>query len=505
MSAFLSIRGLRHSYDGRQVLDVGELDLFEGEILAVIGPNGSGKSTLLRVINLLEKPVSGELIFWNGARLSRLSRRERRELAREIAMIFQEPLLFKRSVRANVAYGLNLRRLPREEKEKRIREILERLDLTGLADREATTLSGGEAQKATLGRAMVLRPRLLLLDEPLASLDMPTRKMLLRDISRLVREMGVTAVFVTHDHHEVLEIADRLAVLIGGRLLQVGEPGRVFSRPASDVVAEFLGAENLLEGKVAVLVDGSPVALTMPRLFYETVQTPEDYYSRPYNSSLIRLLRLSFLAVSVLLPAFYVAAVNFDPEMIPFKLIVTIASAREGVPFPLVLEVVFFGLLFEGLREAGVRLPRPVGQAVTIVGALIIGTAAVDAGLVSSVTVIVTALVGIAGFITPGFTDVYIFSRIVLVLLSGLLGFFGLVLGLMFFYTHLCSLRSFGVPYMTPIAPAEYRGWKDVFVRAPLWLLSTRPPFLAKGNVRRMGPGAKPRPPRDGDREEGTF
>ncbi|MGQ9823973.1 MAG: spore germination protein [Desulfotomaculales bacterium] len=267
-------------------------------------------------------------------------------------------------------------------------------------------------------------------------------------------------------------------------------------------------AARLLEGKVAVLVDGSPVALTMPRLFYETVQTPEDYYSRPYNSSLIRLIRLFFLAVSVLLPAFYVAAVNFDPEMIPFKLVVTIAAAREGVPFPLVLEVVFFGVLFEGLREAGVRLPRPVGQAVTIVGALIIGTAAVDAGLVSSVTVIVTALVGIAGFITPGFTDVYIFSRVVLVLLSGLLGFFGLVLGLMFFYTHLCSLRSFGVPYMTPIAPAEYRGWKDVFVRAPLWLLSTRPPFLAKGNVRRMGPGAKPRPPRPprgGDREEGTF
>jgi tungstate transport system ATP-binding protein len=237
-------------------LDVGELDLFEGEILAVIGPNGSGKSTLLRVINLLEKPVSGELIFWNGARLSRLSRRERRELARQIAMIFQEPLLFRRSVRANVAYGLNLRRLPREEKEKRIQEILERLDLTGLADREATTLSGGEAQKVTLGRAMVLRPRLLLLDEPLASLDVPTRKMLLRDISRLVREMGVTAVFVTHDHHEVLEIADRLAVLIGGRLLQVGEPGQVFNRPASDVVAEFLGAENLLEGKVAACRNG---------------------------------------------------------------------------------------------------------------------------------------------------------------------------------------------------------------------------------------------------------
>jgi molybdopterin-binding protein len=256
LSAFLTIEGLKHSYEGRRVLDVDFLEIFEGELLAVIGPNGSGKSTLLRIINLLEKPDTGELTFWNGDHLSSMSRLEKKELSHQMAMIFQEPLLFKRSVKANIAYGLRVRRLPREEKDKRVREMLERLDLGGFSERDAMTLSGGEAQKVTLARAMVLRPRLLLMDEPLASLDVPTRKMLRHDISYLVREMGVSAVYVTHDYHEVLEIADRLAVLIDGSLLQVGNPGQVFGHPATDVVADFLGAENLLEGTVLACKEG---------------------------------------------------------------------------------------------------------------------------------------------------------------------------------------------------------------------------------------------------------
>ncbi len=256
MSALLSIEGLKHAYGGRQVLDVDRLEIGEGEILAVVGPNGSGKSTLLRLIDLLEKPLAGELTFWNGARLSRMTRRDKKELSRQMAMIFQEPLLFKRSVRANVAYGLKVRRVPKEERDRRVGEMLQRLDLQELAERDAMTLSGGEAQKVTLGRAMVLRPRLLLMDEPLASLDVPASKALREDISRLVREMGVTAVYVTHDHHEVLEIADSLAVMLDGKLQQVGGPAEVFGRPVNEEVAEFLGAENLLEGVVAASREG---------------------------------------------------------------------------------------------------------------------------------------------------------------------------------------------------------------------------------------------------------
>lgn len=256
MSAFLTIEGIRHSYEGRQVLAVDGLELGEREILAVVGPNGSGKSTMLRIINMLEKPDAGEITFWNGVRLSAMSRQEKKGLSRQMAMIFQEPLLFKRSVRANIAYGLRMRGIPREEREGMVGEMLERLNISELSQRDAMTLSGGEAQKVTLGRAMVLQPRLLLMDEPLASLDVPARKSLRADISRLVREMGVTAVYVTHDYHEVLEIADRLAVLLDGRLQQVGKPTEVFGRPVSEAVAEFLGAENLLEGVVAACREG---------------------------------------------------------------------------------------------------------------------------------------------------------------------------------------------------------------------------------------------------------
>jgi len=235
-------KGLKHSYDGRQVLNVDKLELREGEILAIVGPNGSGKSTLLRLINLLEKPTAGDIVYWNSERLSNLDRRKRRELSLQMTMIFQEPLLFKRSVRANIAYGLNMRRTPKEEKEEKVRKMLERLNLAELADRDAMTLSGGEAQKVTLGRAMVLEPRLLLMDEPLSSLDVLARKTLREDISRLVREVGVTAAYVTHDYTEVLEIADRLAVILDGALQQVGSPSEVFEHPATEKVAEFLSA-----------------------------------------------------------------------------------------------------------------------------------------------------------------------------------------------------------------------------------------------------------------------
>jgi molybdopterin-binding protein len=256
LSSFLRVEGLQHAYEGRQVLDVGRLELGEGEILAIVGPNGSGKSTLLRILNLLEEPTAGELTFWSGVRLSTMTRQEKKELSGQMAMIFQEPLLFKRTVRANVAYGLKMHRVAKEERNWKVQEILERLDIEELAERDAMTLSGGEAQKVTLGRALVLEPRLLLMDEPLASLDVPARKSLRADISRLVKEMGVTAVYVTHDYHEVLEIADRLAVLLDGELQQVGKPTEVFGRPATEGVAEFLGAENLLEGEVSACRQG---------------------------------------------------------------------------------------------------------------------------------------------------------------------------------------------------------------------------------------------------------
>ncbi len=257
MSEFMEIRGLRRSFGDRLVLDVDELEVREGETFAVIGPNGSGKSTLLRLLGLLDKPQAGEVVYWDGSRLSELDGRGRRELARQMAMVFQEPLLFRRSVKANVSYGLKARGVREPERGQRTREVLEMLGLSGMEDRYAPTLSGGEAQKVSLARALAVRPRLLLLDEPFASLDLPTRQALRGEIAALLRRLGLTAVYVTHDHLEALEMADRMAVIIGGAVRQVGTPSEVFSRPASGEVADFIGAENLLEGVITASAEGT--------------------------------------------------------------------------------------------------------------------------------------------------------------------------------------------------------------------------------------------------------
>jgi molybdopterin-binding protein len=256
MSSFLEMRGLRQAYGGQVVLDVEELTVREGEIFAVIGPNGSGKSTLLRILDLLEEPVAGDITYWDGASLAGLNRESRRGLARQMAMVFQEPLLFRRSVEANVRYGLKARRVEKEEARRRVSETLEMLGLEGFEERYAPTLSGGEAQKVSLARALAVQPRLLLLDEPFASLDLPTRQALRSEISALLRRLEITSIYVTHDHLEALEMADRIAVIIDGKIQQVGTPVEIFAYPATREVADFIGAETLLEGEITSARDG---------------------------------------------------------------------------------------------------------------------------------------------------------------------------------------------------------------------------------------------------------
>jgi tungstate transport system ATP-binding protein len=176
----IRIEGLKHAYQGNTVLDIDELDVLEGEILALIGPNGAGKSTLLRLINLLERPVQGDITYWDGSHLADLPRKQRRLLGLQMATVFQDALLFKRPVKANIAYGLRTRGVKKDERKQRVAETLDMLGLSELADRYALSLSGGEAQKVSLGRALVLKPRILLMDEPFASLDYPSR-MAMRD------------------------------------------------------------------------------------------------------------------------------------------------------------------------------------------------------------------------------------------------------------------------------------------------------------------------------------
>ncbi|MDI6880358.1 MAG: spore germination protein [Desulfitobacteriaceae bacterium] len=256
-------------------------------------------------------------------------------------------------------------------------------------------------------------------------------------------------------------------------------------------------AANLLEGRVAILTENTPFVLIVPGEFVAHMQSPEDFYHHFVLGIFIRLLRWSAVAVSLLLPSVYVAVTSFHQEMIPTRLLLSIVAAREGVPFPAVVEALIMEITFEVLREAGVRLPRAVGQAVSIVGALVIGEAAVTAGVVSPLMVIVVALTGISSFLSPSF-DLAISIRILrfpMMFLAGLLGLFGVAAGVLAILIHFAGMRSFGLPYLAGLTPFHPDDWKDAFIRAPIWMMRRRPTELSKSNQKRQVPGLKPEPP----------
>ncbi len=256
-------------------------------------------------------------------------------------------------------------------------------------------------------------------------------------------------------------------------------------------------AGMLLEGRMAVFVDNTPFVLVAPLLFIELLQSPEDYYERWVISSLLRLLRYLSLNISVFLPSLYIAVTTFHQEMLPTPLLLNIAGAREGVPFPGFVEAILMEIAFEILREAGVRLPRPVGQAVSIVGALVIGEAAVTAGLVSPAMIIVVALTGIASFTLTGYGAAVAMRvlRFPLMIMAASMGLFGIMMGGIIIVIHVVSLRSFGVPYLSPAAPITLKDWRDFVIRAPVWAMSTRPRTIGYRNLTRQFPNQKPRSP----------
>ena len=256
-----------------------------------------------------------------------------------------------------------------------------------------------------------------------------------------------------------------------------------------------VAAAKMLEGRIAIITEGTPMVMTVPYLFVEAFQSPEDYLSRMYYMTLVRWIRYISFIISVYLPPLYIALITFHQEMVPTPLLISIAAARERVPFPALVEALGMGATFEILREAGVRMPRPLGQAVSIVGALVIGEAAVSAGLVGAPMVIVTALTAITSFIVPSIIDVTTILRVLFTVLAGAAGLYGIMLGTLVTIIHVVSLRSFGTPYMAPIAPLILSDLKDVLVRAPIWVMKTRPRSIVNVNLRRQGEGQKPQPP----------
>jgi tungstate transport system ATP-binding protein len=242
----VALHGIRVARAGRVILEVPELAVEAGQVLAVIGPNGAGKSTLLRVMGLLEAPTVGQVRFQGEP----VSPADVLTARRRMANVFQEPLLADTTVRSNVALGLRFRGVDHARAAPRIDAWLARLGIGHLATRQARTLSGGEAQRAALARALVLEPELLLLDEPFSALDQPTREAILDDLARILRQERITTVLVTHDRAEAMTLGDRVGVLVGGRLLQVDDAAQVFRAPASEDVARFVGVETILDGQV---------------------------------------------------------------------------------------------------------------------------------------------------------------------------------------------------------------------------------------------------------------
>lgn len=232
----------------------------------------------------------------------------------------------------------------------------------------------------------------------------------------------------------------------------------------------------LLEGKIAIVVDGTPSVLIVPMTFWSGFQAPDDYYERAIYTTPVRWVRFVMLNLSIFLTPLYVALTTFHPQMLPTNLLISFAAARNGSPFPAVVEAFIMEFVFEGLREAGVRLPKAIGSAVSIVGGLVVGQAAVEAGIVSAPTVIVVATSGIASFSIPrynlGFS--YRILRFFVLLLAGLVGLYGISMSFLIILIHQVNLQSFGVPYMSPLAPRNSKQLLDVLLRVPRSYLAGR-------------------------------
>jgi tungstate transport system ATP-binding protein len=222
--------------NGVDVLQIDSLDIHHGETLTVVGPNGAGKSTLLLALARLIKPASGEIIYDGKSQ----QQWDELDYRRRISFVFQSPLLMDMTVEQNIALGLKFRGTPKDETRERVERWMKQLGVESLSKRRAGQLSGGEAQRVSLARAFVLDPELLLLDEPFSALDPPTRAKLFEDLTALLREDHRTAVFVTHNLMEATKLSHRIAVIVKGRLRQVGTAQQIKSRPADETVAAFL-------------------------------------------------------------------------------------------------------------------------------------------------------------------------------------------------------------------------------------------------------------------------
>ena len=250
-----------------------------------------------------------------------------------------------------------------------------------------------------------------------------------------------------------------------------------------DRVAAYLG-----EGRVAIIVHGSPHVIVVPITFFNLIHSPEDYYLRYPYSTLLRFIRILGILITLFLPAIYLAITNYHQEMLPTDLLLAIASSREKVPFPTIVSIIIMEVAFELIREAGIRIPGPIGPTLSIVGGLILGQAAVSANLVSPFLIVIVAVTGIGSFAVPDFSLGYSFRalRFIYILLAGFSGLLGISLGIFIHFLFLINAKSFGVPFLAPIAPKTTGKRTNTIFRAPLWKEEDRPDFINPKNVKQQ-------------------
>lgn len=242
---------------------------------------------------------------------------------------------------------------------------------------------------------------------------------------------------------------------------------------------------KMLEGRVAIMVDGSPICLTLPFMYLEDLQSSDDYYQKNYKIIMVRMIRILGSFMAMLIPGFYVALQQFHYKLIPIRFLVTIVNSTQGLPLTPFLEMLFVILLFEILYEASVRMPKYLGMALSIVGALILGDTAVKAGLISSPAVMIVALSGITIYTTPDQAGQLSLLRLFFVLIGGTIGIFGIIVGILFIIAYSCTIESYGVPYFAPVAPLIEDDLKDALIKKSSIDMVTRPKSISNKNVRR--------------------
>ncbi len=297
-------------------------------------------------------------------------------------------------------------------------------------------------------------------------------------------DLGLLYIEDVADEDVVKEIENRLEKIDLDGILDIGYIEQYLADKPLSPFPVFDSTErpdtavsNLLEGKIVLILDGSPFATIMPTTFIQFFQSPEDYYDVFYMGGFLRILRLVAAFLSITLPSLYVALVAFRHELLPRDLAMSIAQARQGVPFPSYLEALIMELSLELLREAGLRLPGPIGQTIGIVGGIILGEAAVNAGLVSGPMVIVVAVTAISSFVIPSYSAAIPLRliRLPMMVLAASFSIYGIMIGWLIILIHLCDLESLGHPYFAPFAPLKWSDLKDSLLRFPLRLMGQRP------------------------------